>query len=112
MISSPQHNLVLAINRFHFVSAPQLTRLVYGTKVLRYVRDLLKAMRQEGLTQHVYLPRTGPGGKSLAIHCLDRQGSKYLRKLGITPSTRSSDAAREWLFLAHTLEANDLLIAC
>jgi hypothetical protein len=113
MLSSrPKHNLLLAINRFYYLSAPQLTRLVYGSKVLKYVRGQLRELRAEEYVQPVYLPRTTPGGKSLAIYCLAQNGVRYIRRNGVTPATRSSDASREWLFLAHTLEANDLLIGC
>ena len=109
VIGRPKHNLLMAIARFDYLTAEQLTRLVFGTQVLRYVREHLKELYQSGYVERLYLHPHLPYGSSLAVYCLAKNGQAYVRKQG---NAANRIEAPEPYFLRHTIEANDLLIQC
>jgi len=120
-VGRPKHLLLQAVGRFDYLTADQLTRLVYGSKVLNYVRDHLKELYQDRYLERLYLypdfddPSASPYGSPLAVYCLASKGIAYLRKMGGTFPQRfnpSEQARRNNRFLRHTIEANDLLIQC
>src|SRR6266540_2198372 len=79
-IGRAKHQLLASIARFDYLSAPQLTRLLYSPTSLTYVQDHLKDLYQGGYLQRVYLPTVSPFGSSLAIYALDRQGMAHLKQ--------------------------------
>jgi hypothetical protein len=106
--------MLLAIARFHYLSAIQLTRLLFSPGSLTYVRRHVMELFHGGYLRRVFLPTITPMGSSRAIYCLDAKGYRYLKPRGLAPHGRfrpDEDATREWLFLSHTLAANDVLIA-
>jgi hypothetical protein len=114
-IGRPEHKILAVVASFHYLSALQVTSLLFADTSLKYVRESLKELYQGQYLQRVYLPRITPQGSSLAIYCLDKKGLAYLRKVGLAPGGRlhtKEEAEREWLFLEHTLAANHLIIHC
>jgi hypothetical protein len=104
--------ILRAIGRYHFLTATQVTRLLYrpGSK-----RDVEK--RLAGLVKRGYLlalPGYSQRGRPPAIYTLDRQGRGYVEGLGIPVRARFRPAelrALKFPFHDHTLALNDVLIA-
>ncbi|TAK30920.1 MAG: hypothetical protein EPO21_18440 [Chloroflexota bacterium] len=112
-IGRPEQLILCALGRFHFLSAPQLTRLLFSQGSLTYTREHLKRLFHAGYVQRLFLPTPTPSGSSPAIYALDKKGFGYLKALSAAPKGRfraSEQGQREWLFLEHTLAVNDLLI--
>jgi hypothetical protein len=111
-IGKSEHQLLEAVARFGYISAWQLTRLLYSPASKTFVQQKL-----EGLYHHAYVeripvpPATARGGTSLPAYCLDRKGWDYLKGLGLVEGKhKSAEAAKEPMFLRHTLSSHDLLI--
>jgi hypothetical protein len=111
-ISKPEHQLLEAIARFGYISASQLTRLLYAETSKTFVQ-----LKLEGLYHHAYVeripvpPTTARGGTSLPAYTLDRKGWDYLKGLGLVEGKfKSAEAAKEPMFLRHSLSSHDLLI--
>lgn len=112
-IGRPKHLILEAVGRFHYLSAPQLTRLLFSPSSLTYTQRHLKDLYQSEYLNRVFLPTATPQGSSLAIYCLDKRGISFLRGTDKDTPRRfrpSEEAQREWLFLRHTLAANEVLI--
>ena len=113
-IGRPEHRLLLAIGRYHYLTAGQCTRLLYAESSLSFVREHLKRLYHAGYVQRVFVPSLTPGGSPLPVSCLDRQGFAYLAAHDAAPEGRfrsAEQAQREWFFLHHTLSINDFLIS-
>jgi hypothetical protein len=112
LINSSRHQLLVALGRYTYLSAPELTRLLYGTKILKFVMGHLSWLYNNGYAERVFLPAKGRG-RALAIYTLTNKGYSYLKQQGLEPQGRfraSEQAERRPWFLEHTLAANDLLI--
>lgn len=112
-IGRPEHLILDALARYHYLTAPQLTRLLFSPTSLTYTQEHLKGLFHAGYTQRLYLPTPTPCGSSLAIYALDKKGFAYLKAKDAAPGGRfrtSEQQNREALFLKHTLSVNDLLI--
>lgn len=112
-IGRPKKLILEAIGHFHYLTAPQLTALLFHPGSLTYVQRHCKELFHAGYLRRVYLPKITPLGSSKAIYALDNPGYRYLRSLGLAPEGRfrpSEQARREYLYLEHTLCANDFLI--
>lgn len=111
----PADEIVLHwLNRFHYLSAAQICRLSYSRGSLSYVQTKLKQLSDASLVQRIWLPRREPRGSSPAIYTLARKGINYLRALGVEVAVRfhpSEQSSLSYIFLTHTLELNDVLIA-
>jgi hypothetical protein len=98
---------------YHYLTAEQVRRLRYSPGAINYVRERLKSLTDRTYLQRVYLPRMGRGGDTPAIYRLARKGIGYLSAAGVEVLARyrPSEGEHSYLFLAHTLAVNDVLIA-
>jgi hypothetical protein len=113
-VLTPTDEAILRLlQAYHYLTAEQITRLRYSRGSLTYVRDRLKTLTDTGYLQRTYLPRMGRGGDTPAIYRLARRGITFLRDAGADLSIRfrPSEGQHSYLFLAHTLAVNDVLIA-
>jgi len=113
-LGRPEHRLLLAIGRYHYLTAAQCTRLRYRPSSLSFVREHLKRLYHAGFVNRVFVPAVTPAGSPLPVYCLDRQGFAYLAAQEAAPEGRFRSAEqvqREWFFLRHTLAINDVLIS-
>lgn len=113
-IGRPEHRLLHAIGRYHYLTSTQCTQLLYATSSLSFVREHLKRLYHAGYVNRVFVPSLTPGGSPLPVYCLDRQGFAYLAAHDAAPEGRfrsAEQAQREWFFLHHTLSINDFLIS-
>lgn len=103
----------------HFLTAEQITRLYYSPNSLKYVQKHLRELAEHGYIQIDATPvkHRGPNGiyfSPLYYYALGTAGMRYLQKLGldIHDSFRASrEVDKHSLFLEHTFELNDVLIA-
>ncbi|MCL5959437.1 MAG: replication-relaxation family protein [Chloroflexi bacterium] len=112
-IGRPERLILEALGRFHYLSAPQLTRLLFSPSSLSYTQEHLKRLFHASYLQRLFLPTPTPFGSSPAIYTLDKKGFAYLKAGDVAPIGRfrsTEQAKREWLFLEHTLAINDFLI--
>jgi hypothetical protein len=102
---TPQEKILLALAEYEYLTAEQLTRLLYAPASLTHVRDLLRAFAAESLV--LVLP--SPTVTSPKIYTLASKGSSILGKhQRIRPSEEMDKTPT---FLAHSLAVNDLLIS-
>jgi hypothetical protein len=67
-----------------------------------------------GYCQRIWIPKRSPHGSAPAVYTLARKGLNFLRANGVEVTLRfhpSEQAGLSYLFLNHTLEVNDVLIA-
>lgn len=102
----------VGLYQLHYATAAQLCRLHYAPTSLTYVKAQLKTLTDHGFTQADSLPTRL--SKSPYYYCLGPKGVRYLQSIGleIPDAYRpSKEVDKHALFLTHTLELNDLLIA-
>lgn len=107
-------SLLHAAFRFYYLSSRQACRLFYSSGSLTYVQTKLKTLNDVGLLQRIWLPRPSPHGSAPSVYTLARKGLNYLRAQGVDVARRyrpSEQNDRSYLFLAHTLAVNDVLIS-
>ncbi len=106
--------ILTALHRYFYLTARQVTRLLYAAGSLTRVQALLKELADDGYCQRLFLPRPSAHGRVPAVYTLGRLGRTSLAAMGVDVPTRLRPAeAREhkYLFLDHTLAVNDWLIA-
>lgn len=112
VVGQPEEAILRALARYHYLTAEQFTRLLYGTKVIKYVRERLKHMAEADLVQRIVMRRSGRAGGAAYAYRLGSKGRTYLQALGleVTARYRPSEQPLD-PFLEHTLAVNDVLIA-
>jgi Replication-relaxation len=114
-IFKPHHLRILtAIFHHHYMTAEQVTRLLYSQGNASTVRSYLPHLEKAGYLATRYLHRTTPLGSLPKLYTLDRRGFNVLKKQGLDMPKRfrrleEKDTAST--FLPHTLAVNDVLIA-
>lgn len=116
VINRTKMNILSCLAQYQYLSAVQLTRLLYG-KSLKMVQQNLAELLADGYVQFVpYWPpsvRVLRGGRARRIYTFDRAGYAYVKGLRDNPAGRfrpSERSKRRPITLEHTLAANDLLI--
>jgi Replication-relaxation len=112
-IGKPHDRILRALGRLHFLTAKQLTRLLYTPSQLRDVQGYADELEEAGyviaLTGY-----TQSVGRPPNIYTLDRLGREYVAALGIwVPSRFRPKELRELrpAHYDHTLALNDVLIS-
>lgn len=106
--------LVGALGRLFYLTAAQLTRLLYAPTSHTYTQARLKRLADAGYLQRIFLPRPTRTGSAPVVYTLARKGLGLLAEWGSPLDRRYRPAeVREtsYLYLAHTLALNDILIA-
>jgi len=112
-------DMPLGVYQLHLTTAEQLCKLHYSPKSIKWVQKRLKLLADNGyLNVDAYvMKRRSQKGKVYFIphsyYILSSKGIRYLEGIGldIATSMRARDKDRDSLFVEHTLEINDLLIA-
>lgn len=112
---NPADDAILrASYRYYYLSSRQVCRLLYSAGSLTYVQTKLKQLTDAGLLQRIWLPRPSPHGSAPSVYTLARKGLNYLASVGLDIDRRryrpSEQREFSYLFLAHTLAVNDVLI--
>lgn len=106
--------LLLAFWRYFYLTAAQLTRLLYSPASHTYTQARLKRLADGGYLGRIFLPRPSRTGSAPLVYTLARKGLRALAEWGKPVMRRYRPAeVREtsYLYLAHTLALNDVLIA-
>lgn len=106
--------ILRALLRYHYLSNQQVCRLLYSKGSLTYVQAKMKRLTDVGLCQRLWLPRPAQHGSAPSVYTLGRKGLNRLKSLGVDVNWRyrpSEQREHSYLFLAHTLAVNDVLIA-
>lgn len=102
----------VGLYQLHLASAEQLTRLHYAKGSLKAVKAKLRLLADHGYVQIDELPTKRL--RSPYHYLLDTKGMDYLKEIGmdVQKAFRSSkEVHTSSLFVAHTLELNDIIIS-
>ena len=112
MLTSRDNDILEAVYKFHYLTVPQVTRLIYGTKLDHYTNEQLKRLTDAGYLFRFPLPDSKRGNKQL-IATLATKGIKHLKDIGKEYEVyfRPGDTPPSILHLQHELVLNDFLIA-
>lgn len=112
-ITRPHDRILQALGRFHYLTAKQLTRLLFTPGMTRDVQRWLSELTlmryvasEEGFSQGA--------GRPPRIYWLDRAGREYVSALGLWVPDRYRRSERgqlKRLFYEHTLALNEALIS-
>ena len=112
MLTARDTDILEAVYKFHYLTVPQVTRLIYGTKLDHYTNEQLKRLTDAGYLFRFPLPDSKRGNKQL-IATLATKGIKHLKDIGKDYEVyfRPGDTPPSILHLQHELVLNDFLIA-
>lgn len=114
IITSADEVILKAIGTLHYLTAEQVTQLLYSKTSLTYARERLKRLADAEYLQRTYATKAVPVGRAKTVYRLGSRGIRYLRAAGMPIEERyrpSDHRTHGELFLAHTLAINDVLIA-
>jgi hypothetical protein len=109
---TPRDKLLSALGEYTYLTARQLTDLLYKKGSLTYVKDNLKSLTDAGDV----LAFGGRGTTLPVVYTLSGNGRRNVARLGKLRATRfrlgeTQAKADNGYFLRHTLAVNDVLIA-
>lgn len=111
-VNRPKHLILQAIGKFQYLSAYQLTRLLFSPTSQTYTWQHVSELKRAGYVTQLELPSLR-FGRPRAFYCLTSKGYRYLDdpSLPDPPRFRSvNEPYRNALFLKHTEACNDLVI--
>ena len=108
----PLEKILLALAEFDYLTASQVTRLLYAPSSLTHVREMLKSLVDDSLV----LALSSRLATHPRVYTLTGKGRTYAAFLGMqnTKRIRTSeelDKAHNLFFMQHTLAVTDVLIA-
>lgn len=112
-LSPADEAILAALNRYHYLSAVQVLRLLYSKGSLTYVQTRLKGLADARLCERLWLPRVAAHGSAPSVYRLASRGLKHLLTQGAEVPGRhrpSDHSAHSHHFLSHALALNDFLI--
>lgn len=113
VLTALKERLLFALSRFHYLTIDQVVRF-FGLRPssTSWIRGKLRELVAHEFVETQFLPRTTPSGRLPLIYALGTKGIKHCKQLGLSVSYRSPrERIRSYLFLTHTLQLNDFLIA-
>src|SRR6266849_1405183 len=113
MLSAVEEKLLMAVYRFHYLTLEQIVcYLGISPNSANWIRKKLKSLVDRAFLDTQFLPRLTPYGRLPLIYMLGTEGVNHFKELGYPVSYHSpKERIRGYLFLTHTLDLNDLLIA-
>jgi len=106
-------DMPIGLYHLHMATAEQLCRLHYSMGSLTTIKARLKTLADNGYIQHDIIPTKQK--EAPYYYALDKKGIRYLREAGLDTNEAfraSKEVNKHALFVEHTLELNDVLIAC
>jgi Replication-relaxation len=117
-LGEPDTAILIALNRFHYLTAAQTSRLLYPnlSDNNRYSSRRLKRLVDAGYVLRLGNLPTPRFGSAPHVFTLARRGRQYLTQLGLETQnyfrpSEEADKAFNRPFMRHTLAAVDVLIA-
>jgi hypothetical protein len=116
-ILTPTHERILrAMRVYHLMTVDQVCRLLFAyPSSMSYTREHLQYLADNGYLERIPLLHAHPGNPT-NVFTLAKAGINFLAEIGITSvhpgqrSRRSEKKAYKYLFIAHTLAINEVLI--
>lgn len=117
-ITEADRAILLALSRFHYLTAGQVSRLLYPNLLdeNRYAQRRLKRLADAGYVLRLRALPAPRYGQAPHVFTLGQRGRKYLTALGMAVPTyfrpsEEAKAAENSPFMEHRLAAIDVLIA-
>jgi hypothetical protein len=113
-IGPSDQQILHAFRRYHYLTAKQLTTLLYASSSLAYAQRRLKTLTDAGYLQRIFLPRASQHGSAPSVYTLARPGMRELESVGFEIPPRARPArvrTASYLHLTHTLACSEVLIA-
>lgn len=113
VLTALAEKLLLTLSRFHYLTIDQIVRF-FGLRPssTSWIRGKLRELVLQGFIETQFLPRTTPAGRLPLIYALGTKGIQHGKQLGIfIPYHSPKERIRSYLFLTHTLQLNNFLIA-
>jgi hypothetical protein len=112
-LTAVEEKLLLALYRFHYLTIDQIVSyLGLSSNSTNWIRKKLRSLLDREFVDTQFLPRMTPYGRLPLIYMLGTEGINHFKELGYSVSYHSpKERIRSFLFLTHTLELNNLLIA-
>ncbi len=102
-----------AIGRYFYLTAEQITRLLFSPNSHTYTSEILTRLTRERYLERTVMPRESEFGRGKSVWSLMGKGRSFLEGLGISLLPRvSHTAVRSHSHFRHLLAVNDALIAC
>jgi hypothetical protein len=124
LVVGPKEDAVLrALHRYHYLTSQQIGRLLrYSPRSIEHVRGILTGLYKAGFVERTVMPSRSRnaageyvrGGMAAYVYNLSRKAMHYLAddELDLPGRARPyAEREHKYLFLAHTLEVADILIA-
>lgn len=114
MLGPSDAALLKLLGRYFYLTAAQVTRMLYAPTSHTYAQARLKRLADAGYLQRLFLPRPTRTGSAPLVYTLARRGWNALREWEPTRAQRYRPlevGALSYLHLRHTLALNDALIA-
>lgn len=108
-----EQRMLLTLRRYHYLTAEQVTRLLYSRGSHTFVQTRLKNLADSGMLATTTLRRSHRG-RATTVYTLSRKAHTYLDGLGIAPPVRFRPGEVTGVsepHLDHALAINDVLIA-
>lgn len=102
------------VEKCRFLTREQIQRVLFTSRAASACKRRLTALYHNGYLGRLLLPVPAAYGASQAVYYLDQRGAAVLSRsvlAGSDVNWRRRDHEREELFLAHTLDINDVRIA-
>ncbi len=103
--------MLQALARYHYLTAEQVRRLLYGAGSLTYVRERLKGLVDARFIERLEMPHPSRTGSAPNVFRLAARGHRFLEELGLHPVRLPGERPASYLYYRHTLALNDALIA-
>jgi hypothetical protein len=112
-VNLPKHRILEAVGKFQYLSALQLTTLLFSRGSHTYTQENVSQLKEWGYLNQLHIPTLTSYGRPRAFYCLSDKGYKYLGDPTLPNPPRFKDSTepyRNALFLKHSEQANDLVI--
>jgi Replication-relaxation len=116
-LTAVDEKLLLAVHKFHYLTLSQLIRYLgyseHSKGSSNWLGGILKSLVAGNFLVAQSLPRVSSYGRNPLIYSLSTKGVHHIEALGLTVQTKLTPAEQErsFLFLEHTQQLNNVLIA-
>jgi len=109
----PTREVFSAIGRYHYLTVPQLQRLLYQGRLRSYVQGSLNKLQAAGYVDSKDQTLVSDTGRPLRVWTFTTQGARTLSQMGFSDlPVMHQRLNRSAFMLDHDLDVNDAMIVC
>jgi len=109
----PGRDILFAIGRYHYLTVPQLNRLLYEGRLRGFTQDWLGVLKQQGYAISANQTFVSDTGRPLHVWTFTAQGARALSQMGVADlPVMHQRVTRSAFMLDHDLDVNDAMITC